>query len=130
MTFLAGNTGTATFNGVEVPVTGWNVNPSVDVVRFANSKTSGFRKKQTTYKDATFSVDMDYDFDSSPFAVSPGLTLGAVLTNVKLFLNGTSGKFWNFPSAICVSTPQRLDNEGKITTSANFEADGTFSPPT
>lgn len=135
MTFHSGNQGTATINGVELPVTAWSTTPAVDIIRFANSKTGGFRKKEATYKDADFTIEVDYDFDANPFAVAPGLTVGTVVTNIKLFLRGspigapTAQPYWNFPSAIVTTTPQRLENEGKITTSFSFTADGTFSPP-
>ena len=130
MTFHAGNKGLVTVNGVELPTVNWSVDPAIDIQRFANSKTAGFRKKEGTYKDATFSAEIDYDFDLNPFGVTGGnLQIGNFVTNVRLYLNTTSGPYWHFPSAIVTSTPQRSENEGKITTTVNFEADGAFTPP-
>lgn len=124
-TFHAGNGGTATVNSVELAVKGWSVDPSVEVARFRNSKTAGYTVKETTWKEATFSIDVDWDFDLNPFAA---LGLGSTVTNVKLFLRA-AGQFWLFPSAIVVSEPQSLEVNGEIVTRINLENSGTFTAP-
>lgn len=124
--FHAGNQGTATINGVELAVMSWNVAPVVELARFRNSKTAGFTKKEATWKDATFTITVEYDFLANPFAVLPAAT---TVTNVKLYLRGTSGPYWLFPSAIVVGDPQSVDVDGKIGTSFSLEADGTFARP-
>jgi hypothetical protein len=134
MTFHSGVGGTATVGGAELPVTDWNTDPSVEIVQFRNSKTGGYSVKEATYKDANFSVGVDYDFDANPFGIAGGLTIGTILSNVKLFLRGAGTNpaaqpYWLFPSAIVVSTPQRLVVNGNITTTFNFTASGTFSYP-
>lgn len=125
-TFHAGNQGTATINAVELAVVSWSVDPSVEIARFRNSKTAGFTVKEATWKEATFSIEVDWDFDLNPFAA---VGLGTTVTNVKLFLRGTGGQFWLFPSAIVVGTPQRTEVDGKVTTTINLENSGTFTAP-
>jgi hypothetical protein len=125
-TFHAGNTGTVTIGATELAVTGWAVDPSAEVARFRNSKTGGYTAKEVTWKEATFTIDVDYDFDANPFTT---LGFGTNVTNVKLYLHGATSPFWNFPKAIVVGTPQRTEVDGKITTTFNLENDGTFSTP-
>lgn len=129
-TFHSGKGGTATVNGTELAVTDWSVDPSTEIARFRNSKTGNFTKKETTFKEATLTITVDYDFDANPFSSLP---LGTTVTNVKLYLQGGgaggSGGFWDFPSAIVVSTPQSVAVNGNIQTSFNLENDGTFSAP-
>lgn len=125
-TFHAGNQGTATVNGVELSVTDWSVNPAVELARFRNSKTAGFTRKEKTWSDATFSITVDFDFDLNPFATLP---LGTTVTNVRLYIRGTSSQFWSFPSAVVVSTPQSVNVDGKIQTSFSLENDGSFVAP-
>jgi hypothetical protein len=127
MTNHSGKDGTATINGAEIPLTGWSVNPTSDIVGFRNSKTGKFTKRETTFKDLTFSIDLDFDFDANPFAVGVGLIPGAALTNVKLYLNGVAGLFHNIPEAIVTGTPQSLTVEGKIITRVNGVTNGTYA---
>src|SRR4051794_39671787 len=124
MTFHSGVGGTATIGGTELPVTDWSTDPTVEIVPFRNSKTGSFSVKEATYKDANFSIGVDYDFDSNPFAVAGGITIGTILSTVKLPLRGAgtggTAPFWLFPSAIVVSTPQRLEVNGRVTTTFNI----------
>jgi hypothetical protein len=130
MTFHSGTTATAKVGATELPVVSWNVDPSVEIQRFINSLTGNFAQKEATFKDARFTLVLDYDFEASPFAATPNLTIGTKVTNVKLYLDGPSGtKFWSFPSAVVVSTPQSNEVAGKPVTTINLENDGTFSAP-
>lgn len=136
MTLHSGKGGTATIangtNTVELPVTGWNVDPTTEIQRFRNSKTGNYSVKENTFKDCTFSIRTDLDFDGSIF-LTAGLNIqpGDLLTNVKLFLNGGSSGtgFWLFSSAIVVGTPQSLEVDGRIETTINGEASGSWTKP-
>lgn len=135
MTFHSGTGGTATYGGQELPVTSWGVDPSVEIVEFRNSKTGGYSKLEATYKTCPFTIELDYDFDQNPFAIGAGLTIGTVVVNVKLFLRGagtnpSAQPFWSFPSAVVVSTPQRNETNGRVTTTINLRNDGAFTYPT
>lgn len=125
----SGRTGTATINGNEVALVNWNVNPTSEIVRFKNSRSGRFPKTESTFFDATVSFSIDYDFDAGIFESPTSVTPGTVLTNVKLFLTGgTSGtKYHNFPLLVVQGTPQSLQIDGKIATSVNCVADGTYS---
>jgi hypothetical protein len=134
MTFHSGTGGTVTIGGVELPVTSWSVDPSVEIVPFRNSKSGGYSIKEPTYKDANFTVEVDFDYDANPFAVAGGLTIGTTVSAVKLFLRGagtvpTAQPYWSFPSAIIVSTPQRNETNGRLTTTFNMTANGAFTYP-
>lgn len=133
MDFHSGIGGTATINGTELPVTGWDVDPSIEIVNFRNSKTDEFSVKEGTFKDATFTIRFDWDFDDNPFAAPIDVDLGTVLTNVRLWLRGGgaggTGNYWHFPLAIATGTPQSLETEGKITTSINATNSGAFGRP-
>lgn len=126
----SGISGTATVNGTELPITDWSVNPSATILQFVNSLTGKHAKKASTFEDATFSFSFDWDDSNNPFAAPLTIVQGSTITNVKLLLDGPSGSlYWNFPSAIVVSTPQSMQRAGKITTSVNCTADGTFAAP-
>lgn len=125
----SGRTGTATINGNEVALINWNINSTVDIVMFKNSRSGRFPKREGTFFDATVSFSVDYDFDAGIFESPISVVSGAILTNVKLFLTGgTSGtKFHLFPLLLVQGTPQSLQIDGKIATSVNCVIDGTYS---
>jgi len=127
--FRSGKTGTATINGTELAVTDWSVTPGVEIVRFRNSRTGTYDQKEGTFRDASGTISFDYDFDQSPWGAPLSLEEGDTVTNVRLYLNGTSGPYWEFPSAVITGTPQSLSTAGKITTSINFENSGVFTRP-
>lgn len=129
MTFNSGYKGTATIGGNEVPLINWSVSPTADMVKFMNSKSGGYVLREATFKDCTVSFEIDYDFDANPFAAPTNITVGVELTNVRLYLNGTSGSYWNFPKLKVIGTPQQLQVTGKITTKVNCAINGTFAYP-
>jgi hypothetical protein len=55
--------------------------------------------------------------------------VGTTLSNVKLFLNGTTGDYWDIPSFVVTDTPQQLAVDGKITTRVSGRSDGAFGYP-
>lgn len=129
MTFHSGKESTATVAGTELPTTEWSVDPSIDIQRFLNSKTDDYAVKEGTFKDCPFTISCDYDFDANPFQAPTAITIGTILTNVRLYVNGTSGDYWHFPSAIVVSTPMTTGTESKPTLTFNCENSGQFGYP-
>lgn len=130
MQFHAGQLGSATINGVTLPILSWKVQPRSEIVAFKNSKTGAYPQREATFKDARVELALDLDFDNYPFASSPGIVIGATITNVKLFMYGASGDFWLFPSMIVESNPMDVVIDGKIGTSFTALPNGTFSYPT
>jgi hypothetical protein len=132
MTFHSGFNGKATINGNEVPITLWSVNPGVRVAATDNSMSGGFMLREASGgKTASYTITLDHDFDANPFATPYGLVIGSKITNVKLFLNGTAGLFWNFPSSVVTSTPQQAQHSGTdmIGVTVNCDSDGSFDLP-
>ncbi len=132
MTFHSGLTGTATINGTEVPLKDWTADPGIRVAETDNSKSASFMLREASGgKTCAFSFLIDFDFDANPFAAPLNLVIGTKIVQVKLFLNGTSGLFWLFPSAVVAATPQGLNHSGTdmINVRVNCVNDGTFSYP-
>lgn len=132
MTFHSGFDGKVTVNGTELPITEWSVNPGVRIAETDNSKSGGFMLRESSGgKTADFSINADLDFDANLFGAPTSIVIGTKLTNVKLLLNGLSGLFWLFPSAVVVSTPQTVTHSGTnmVSVQINGRSDGTFSYP-
>lgn len=128
--FLAGSTGAATIGGTAVAVTRWSVQPTTRMVEFINSQTGGFIQYQPTFKQGRVTIDLDFDFANNPFQAPTSIQVGSTLATVNLYLNGTSGKFWAFPTLIVESTPQTTELAGKVTTQVVCVISGTFTYPT
>lgn len=126
--------GSSTAN-VELPTRSWQVNDNAETVTFRNSKTGRFTVAEQTFVQATFSISYDYDYSSNPFLVAGGsVNIVPGTTNaVRLFVGGnatpTNSAFWDMPVAICTSISQQMNMEGKLETTANFMATGTFTEP-
>lgn len=132
MTNHSGFTGAATINGTEVPITAWTVNADIRFATTDNSLSGGFELVEASGgKRATFTINVDYDFDASPFGAPTSIVIGTTLTNVKLFLRGTAGAFFLFPSAVVTGTPMTVDHSGTnmISVQVAGRSNGTWSYP-
>jgi hypothetical protein len=127
--FKSGINGKATVNGTELAIINWNTEATVEKVEFKNSRTGTTAKKELTYRDVRFSMEVDIDLDANPFAAPLNVRAGTKLTNVRLFINGLTGLGWTFPSAVVMGTPQRLEVAGKVITTFNCENDGPYGEP-
>lgn len=132
--FHSGAFGTAAIGTSELPITGWEVQPTAELQQFKNSKSGGYVLREATFQDCSVMVLMDYDFANSPFSMPYAIAVGTTLTNVNLFLNQSvsgamDGSHWTFTSLIVDSTPQQLVVDGKITTKVMCKGNGSFTYP-
>ncbi|MGA2584768.1 MAG: hypothetical protein ABSG31_15940 [Tepidisphaeraceae bacterium] len=132
--FYSGFYGTAAVGGNELPIINWEVQPTVELQQFKNSKSGGFIIREATYQDCVVTIQIDYDFGNNPFAAPTTLTAGSTITNVNLYLHQTApgalnGSYWSFSSLIIESTPQQLVVDGKITTKIMCKGNGSFAYP-
>lgn len=142
MLFRSGKFGTVTVNGNnELPTMSWEVDPSVSIVDFRNSKTGNFPYREATFFDASVSVVLDIDFDLYPWASPANIVVGQLIT-AKFYLRQTApgafnGDFWAFPQngvsnagLIVTSNPHSLAIDGKNGTSFAAVISGPFTYPT
>jgi hypothetical protein len=132
LNFKSGFTGTATINGTEVPLKDWTVDPAIRIAETENSLSGGFVLADFSGgKRCTFSFLIDFDYDANPYGAPLALRINQTIVQVKLFLNGTAGIFWLFPSALVVGTPQGIAHTSAEMVNAriNCMATGTFSYP-
>lgn len=121
--------GTVTLNGTELPITNWNTAPTAVVVPFVNSLSGGHPKKLPTITDGGM-VSFGYDWDdtNNPFGTPLSIRVGTILTNVKLYIDGSSGtRYKSAPSVIVVGTPLSVEVAGKISGSIVGTIDGQWA---
>jgi hypothetical protein len=138
MTFKSGKFGRATVgagSGTELPIVSWSAGMAVDHVEFRNSKTGSFTVVDPTFfPPVPIQIVIDRDLDNNPFADPPNLTVGATLTNVKLYENGGSGGTpsgdpFTFTSALVKGTPVEVVIDGKIGIQVSLLSSGPYTYP-
>lgn len=132
MTNHSGFGGTVTISGTEVPLKAWNVTADIRIATTENSLSGAFELAEPSGgKKATGTINIDVDFDSSPYGAPTNLIIGATLTNLKLFQRFTSGPFYLFPVAIVTNTAEGPDHTGTNMQNlvVSFRNNGTFSYP-
>lgn len=129
--YLTGKNGTATLNGTELSVTGWNVNPSSDLQDFRNSKTGNHSQISPTFDEGgLISIDYDITPTDNPYVAPLSLRPGANITNVRLYIDGSGGSlYWQFPSIYVQSMPQSVSVPGRIVNRIVARVDGAYAPP-
>lgn len=132
LTAFNGFLATATVNGVDPSIMSWSVDPTVGITELWSSLGGGFINVQTNFQRCTFSLVLELNFAQNPFQAPLTLQIGTAITNTKLFthqsgFNTDDGLAWQFPAAVIISTPQRAELAGKITTSINCRANGPFT---
>jgi hypothetical protein len=132
--FHSGSFGTAALGTNELSITGWDVQPTAQLVEFKNSKSGGYVLREATFKDCSVTIQLDYDFGNDPFGTPFSITPGATLTSVILCLHQTAsgsldGPQWSFTSLVVEGTPQQLQVDGKITTRVTAKGNGSYTAP-
>ena len=132
--FHSGSFGTAAIGSNELSITGWEVQPTAQLVEFKNSKSGGYVLREATFKDCAVVLQLEYDFGNDPFASPYSIGVGVTLSSVNLFLHqsGAStldGPKWAFTSLVVDTTPQSLQIDGKITTRVTAKGNGSFTTP-
>ena len=130
--FHSGSFGTAALGSSELSITGWDVNPTAQLVEFKNSKSGGYVLREATFKDCSVTIDVDFDFGNNPFQTPYSIQPGATLTGVKLCLHQSAagqldGLAWTFTSLVVDSTPQKLQIDGRITTRFTAKGNGSYT---
>lgn len=132
--FHSGFGGTAAISGTELPITSWEVNPTAQLSEFKNSKSGGFVLRETTFKDCSVTLTIDYDFGNDPFGSPLSLFPGVSLSTVNLYLHQTTpdsltGPAWAFTALVVEGTPQSLAVDGKIQTKIQCRGNGSYTAP-
>lgn len=108
----------------------WDVEPEADLLDANSFEGGGYKDYIAGLFGAGFTVRGWYDAGANPFDAPMNIQIGTVLTNVKIYVNDTTGPFWNFPKAIVATTPHKANVKGRVELSFTAKGKGTFSYPT
>ncbi|HWH79616.1 MAG TPA: hypothetical protein VNT76_19690 [Candidatus Binatus sp.] len=106
----------------------WTVTPKAEPLDTSNFEGAGYEENITGLRGNSFTIEMDDNGALSYF--DAGLTAGAFVVNLKLYLNGISGPYWLFPSAWIESPAMNADVKSSMGLTVTGKGSGTFSYPT
>lgn len=127
MAMIAGKDGKVTVAGTELAMTKWEVDDKIEKVNRTNAKTGGYSKSAAGPKSATGTVSCHWEGDANVMD-APGIYPGAVVA-IKCYISGTSGPYYDFPTALIESSKMTTEIEGGVDFEFSFDANGTFTDP-
>lgn len=85
--FKSGYNAGLQINSNPMPIARWTVSASSELALFKNSMTGPIAVPEGTYKEYTFTFELDFDFGNDPFASPFNIAPGAQLTNAAFYLS-------------------------------------------
>lgn len=135
---VTGPRGRVQSNGTNLNAGEWSVDPKadmVDVTTFEDVHTDGntYQQNMDGKRSATgmFKMYFDSKAGNDPH-VSLGIVQGALLTNLKLYVDkAAAARCWTFAKAKVVGTPSsaRVQGSNAVEVTVNFVSQGPFTPP-
>ena len=109
----------------------YDVDESVDEIDTSSAEDNGYGDLIGNLSRATVTVQGMMDAGNNPFDTPLDITPGTTLTNVKLYISGTSLAYWDFPSVLVVSVRHGANvRSGGHTINWTFKSKGQYSEPT
>lgn len=127
---FTGKNGKAVVNGVDMNVIKWDVNPEAQRVEVTGTRHAGHTGVIAGNRGSTFTMTMKFDAAANPLDNPPNCKAGQRITNVRLYLDGTSSPYWSYPFAVVFKTPMSSAPNEATEISVECEADGAFYEPT
>lgn len=109
----------------------WTVSPEAEELDITNFEGSGFYECIAGIKKCNVTIELDDNGAANLFdGGGGGVTAGATLSTVKLYLSGTSSPFWLFPSLYVKNPQMKADVKAAMTDTIQAVGTGTFTYPT
>jgi hypothetical protein len=109
---------------------GWSAEDAPTENRTDNTADAGFSNRIISGKNLEITLEQSWDASANPFDTPINLYPGAVLTNAKFYLNGTSSPFYLLPSAIVLSASVPAKVGDVVKCNVKIANKGTFTRPT
>jgi hypothetical protein len=110
--------------------TKWSVRPLVEEHDTSNFEGNQFANRIAGLKDIEYTVEGWWDSGANNFDAPLSIQVGVTLSNVFLYVSGTTGPAWSIPSSLITDTPHNADVHGLITFSFTAKGKGAYVYPT
>ena len=87
----------------------WRVHPETHWADTSNFDGGGFETQVACLRKLTAEIEGWWDSNTDMFSAPLNINDGNTLTNVKLYVSGTSSAFWSIPVASVISVPMTAD---------------------
>lgn len=130
--FFAAYNASVRINGNTLIAKKWEVNNKADKLDVSNFEGGGFKEYIGGMVDCDVSIEFDWygTAGGNPFDAPLSILPSTALTNVRLYVNGTAGPFWSFPSFFVESVTNTADTKQQMTLRVTGSSTGTFTDPT
>lgn len=128
-----GKHGRAFFNGTELCITEWSLQEIAEEDDTTNSCSAGYDEYEYGNVHLEGSITADWDADYNSIASVPNLRAGTKITDVKLYINATSGSgnedgpYSHMPSCGINNVSITVPAKGKVSYTCNVKSDGEYT---
>ena len=119
-------TGTATV----LEAAEWSVNDTITEIDDTSFEDGGYGSRIGGVKDLEVSVKAFWNPTSNQHTSPLNIYSGALLTTTKLYLNDTTGKFWDCPLLLILTVNETAVVRQGISYDFTAKNDGVYTPPT
>lgn len=114
-------------NGSTVAVKRWMVTAKTDALDITNSEGGGYDDSIAGIVAADITLEFDYDSASPQLSNPPNLAAGQIISNLILYVNGTSSYKWTFSYALVVESPLDAPVRETLKGSCTLKSKGSFT---
>ena len=108
----------------------WTATSEADELDVTNFEGGGYTEVIGGVKKLTVQIEIDWDAAANPFDAPRTLTPGSTVATVKLYLNDTTGPYWDIPILFIRSASNPMEVRQSARLSINGTGSGTFTHPT
>lgn len=107
----------------------WSVNDNADEIDDTSFEDGGYGSLETGIKQATVNIKGFWNPTSNQHTTPLNIFSGSTLTTSKLYLNSTTGKYWDFPILKILTVNSVAAVRGGIQYDFTAKSDGAYTPP-
>lgn len=107
----------------------WSVNDSITEIDDTSFEDGGYGSRIGGVKDAEVSIKGFWNATANQHTSPLNIYAGATLSTTKLYLNDTTGKYWDFPSLLILTVNEVAAVRQGINYDFTAKNDGTYTPP-
>ena len=108
----------------------WSVADEIGEIDDTSFEDGGYGSRIGGVRDATVSIKGMWNATANQHTTPLNIYSGAILSTTKLYLNDTTGKYWDFPLLVILSVNEVAAVRDGIRYDFTAKNDGAYTPPT
>jgi len=128
-THQAGRYGKVTVGVTDLEIRGWTREETIGTEDTTNTGSGGFRDSVDTIKEASGTVEADWDVDAPPTDDPPNIRAGTEAALELYIGDPANDKKFTHAKVVIVGVPTASEVRGKVSYSFNWESRGSWTYP-